>query len=41
VRARVVDKDNQPRWRPPSLAQVRESDIDQLFASLGPEEWHP
>jgi enoyl-CoA hydratase len=41
VRARVVDKDNQPRWRPPSLDQVRESDIDRLFASLGPEEWHP
>jgi enoyl-CoA hydratase len=41
VRARVIDKDNQPRWRPPSLDQVRESDIDALFASLGPEEWHP
>jgi enoyl-CoA hydratase len=41
VRARVVDKDNAPRWQPARLADVKESDVDALFAPLGDEEWRP
>lgn len=41
VRARVVDKDNAPRWQPPRLADVTAAHIDALFAPLGAEEWHP
>ena len=37
VRARVVDKDNAPRWQPPHLEDVKESDIEALFAPLGDE----
>jgi enoyl-CoA hydratase len=41
VRARVVDKDNAPRWQPPRLADVTARDVDALFAPLGDAEWHP
>jgi enoyl-CoA hydratase len=32
IRAVVVDKDNQPRWRPASLAEVTEADVAAYFA---------
>ncbi len=38
VRAVIVDKDNKPRWQPASLAEVSEAEVDQHFASLGPDE---
>lgn len=34
VRAAVIDKDRSPKWRPPTLAEVSESDIDAYFAPL-------
>jgi enoyl-CoA hydratase/carnithine racemase len=37
VRAVIIDKDNAPRWNPPRLAQVLESDIDAYFAPLETE----
>lgn len=34
IRARVIDKDNTPRWRPSSIEAVRTADIDEYFAPL-------
>ncbi len=42
VRAVIVDKDNAPRWDPPTLAQVTEQRLDALFEPLPEgEEWTP
>ncbi len=41
VRARLVDKDNQPNWLYPTVADVDSSVIDALFTSLWSEEAHP
>jgi enoyl-CoA hydratase len=35
IRAVLVDKDNRPRWNPPTLAGVREADVEACFAPLG------
>lgn len=37
VRAVITDKDNKPRWRPPTLAEVSRESIEAYFAPL-PEE---
>jgi enoyl-CoA hydratase len=37
VRAMLVDKDRNPRWRPASLAAVPEQDIESAFAPLARE----
>jgi enoyl-CoA hydratase/carnithine racemase len=31
IRALMIDKDNRPRWNPPTLAQVKGADIDRFF----------
>jgi enoyl-CoA hydratase len=31
VRALIIDKDNQPRWRPATLAEVADEDIERHF----------
>lgn len=42
VRAVIVDKDNAPRWNPPTPEGVTETLLDGIFASLpSPEEWTP
>jgi enoyl-CoA hydratase/carnithine racemase len=38
VRAVIVDKDNKPRWRPATLADVGEAEVERHFAPLGPSE---
>ncbi len=38
VRAVVVDKDQHPRWRPPSLNEVCDPDVEIYFAPLGDAE---
>jgi enoyl-CoA hydratase len=38
VRAVIVDKDNRPRWRPATLAEVSDADVDRHFAPLGADE---
>lgn len=38
VRATIIEKDNAPQWRPPTLAQVADSDIDEYFLPLGERE---
>src|SRR5436190_1740962 len=34
----IVDKDNKPRWRPATLADVGEAEVERHFAPLGPSE---
>jgi enoyl-CoA hydratase len=36
IRAVLVDKDNRPRWNPPTLAEVREADVEACFAPVPP-----
>ncbi|MGC2414752.1 MAG: enoyl-CoA hydratase/isomerase family protein [Stellaceae bacterium] len=38
VRAALIDKDQQPRWDPASLAEVSEAMVEGYFASLGEDE---
>ncbi len=42
VRALIVDKDNTPRWNPPTLDGVTDAMLDEIFAALpAGEEWAP
>lgn len=42
VRALLIDKDNQPRWEPPTPEAVTEHMIDTIFAPMPEgEEWTP
>lgn len=42
VRALIVDKDNSPKWNPPSAEAVTDEWIDAIFAPLPAEEtWTP
>ena len=34
IRALLVDKDNAPRWKPATLAEVSDAEIDAMFAPL-------
>ncbi|MBK3558701.1 enoyl-CoA hydratase/isomerase family protein [Streptomyces sp. MBT56] len=38
VRARIIDKDNAPQWKPGSLAEVDGQEVARFFAPLGPGE---
>ncbi|WP_405791813.1 enoyl-CoA hydratase/isomerase family protein [Streptomyces sp. NBC_00029] len=38
IRAQVIDKDRNPRWSPPSLAEVGPADVERFFAPLGERE---
>ena len=37
IRAQLVDKDRNPTWNPPSLAEVTEQDVEQYFAPADPD----
>lgn len=41
IRALLIDKDHAPRWKPPSLAEVRTESIDPFFKSPWSAENHP
>lgn len=38
VRAAIIDRDKAPRWRPATLAEITEADVDAYFAPLGDGE---
>lgn len=38
IRAQVVDKDRNPQWQPPTLAEVTEERVAAYFAELGDRE---
>ena len=38
VRAVLIDKDQKPRWRHSSLADVSAAEVDRHFESLGDQE---
>lgn len=38
IRAQVVDKDRNPRWKPPTLAEVGPGLVDRFFEPLGNRE---
>jgi enoyl-CoA hydratase len=40
IRAQVVDKDRNPRWKPATLAEVTAADVENYFAPLGDRELH-
>jgi enoyl-CoA hydratase len=37
IRAVIIDKDNRPRWRPATLAEVTDQMVERHFAPLGSE----
>jgi enoyl-CoA hydratase len=37
IRAVIVDKDNAPRWRPATLAEVTDADVDGYFGPIAAE----
>jgi enoyl-CoA hydratase/carnithine racemase len=41
IRALIVDKDNAPRWNPPSLAEVTDASVAAFFAPRWPPPEHP
>ena len=41
IRARLIDKDNRPRWSPATLIEVSEGYVDEHFASPWPANHHP
>jgi enoyl-CoA hydratase len=42
VRAVLIDKDNAPRWEPPTAETVGDELLDEIFAPLPPDEaWTP
>ena len=41
VRALVIDKDNAPRWNPPTLIEVSGEMIERFFAPVWPASAHP
>ncbi|MGC5342029.1 enoyl-CoA hydratase/isomerase family protein [Streptomyces sp. DT171] len=38
IRARIIDKDRAPHWRPAGLDQVTDGDVARFFTPLGDEE---
>ena len=38
IRAQVIDKDREPHWSPPTLAEVTDADVERFFVPLGDRE---
>ena len=41
IRARIIDKDNAPRWRFARIEDVSATDVDKMFESPWPADQHP
>ncbi len=42
VRAVIIDKDNAPKWSPPTVAEVQDAVLDDIFAPLpADQDWTP
>jgi hypothetical protein len=41
VRALVIDKDNAPKWNPPTLAEVTPETVARFFEPAWPDYAHP
>jgi hypothetical protein len=41
IRALIVEKDNQPRWRPPRLEEVERPAVEAFFAPRWAAAEHP
>ena len=41
IRARIIDKDNQPKWRFARIEDVTRADVEQMFESPWPANEHP
>ena len=41
IRARVIEKDNAPRWSPATLEQVTPDQVQAFFAAAWPDHAHP
>jgi enoyl-CoA hydratase len=37
IRAVIIEKDNRPRWRPATLAEVGEAEIERHFGAIEDE----
>jgi enoyl-CoA hydratase len=38
VRAQLIDRDRAPKWRPATLAEISDAELERYFTSLGPAE---
>jgi hypothetical protein len=38
IRAALIDKDRQPKWEPPRIAEVSDQDVEAYFDSLGDKD---
>ncbi len=38
VRAIIIDKDQSPKWKPATLADVSAAEVEEYFATLGDDE---
>ncbi|MGF6665322.1 enoyl-CoA hydratase/carnithine racemase [Paraburkholderia atlantica] len=41
IRARIIDKDNAPRWRFARIEDVNQADVEKMFDSPWPADEHP
>jgi hypothetical protein len=41
IRARIIDKDNEPHWRYARIEDVRREDVERMFESPWSTEAHP